>query len=187
MPHPSLLQPQLSPLYPSPFAASPLQPFIGNVLSDFFQHIGAGACLFSWKENRDLFLNGPFEFRIIEVRVGEKHCGGQRIVRRCKRGSGRWRWRAEILTEKGAKENRRCNSHPLAKNNRRKVRREKRRGPQIWWRFRRWFLPHPLVAECSTLRLHLSLSLPCYSCCLLLSPQPAVTLARERLSVSTTE
>ena len=29
-------------------------------------HIGAGAALFSWRENRDLFLNGPFEFRILE-------------------------------------------------------------------------------------------------------------------------
>eukprot|EP01130_Rhizamoeba_saxonica_P004084 TRINITY_DN1680_c0_g1_i1.p1 TRINITY_DN1680_c0_g1~~TRINITY_DN1680_c0_g1_i1.p1 ORF type:complete len:221 (-),score=33.82 TRINITY_DN1680_c0_g1_i1:49-711(-) len=29
-------------------------------------HIGAGPCLFSWKENREQFLHGPFEFRIIE-------------------------------------------------------------------------------------------------------------------------
>lgn len=29
-------------------------------------HIGAGPCLFRWKEDRDLFLNGPFEFRIVE-------------------------------------------------------------------------------------------------------------------------
>jgi len=27
-------------------------------------HIGAGACLFSWKEHRNKFLHGPFEFRI---------------------------------------------------------------------------------------------------------------------------
>jgi len=27
-------------------------------------HIGAGACLFSWKLDRDLFLNGPFEIRV---------------------------------------------------------------------------------------------------------------------------
>lgn len=47
-----------------------LNPFVrlnGSTPSNHPQHIGAGACLFSWKENRDLFLNGPFEFRIIEV------------------------------------------------------------------------------------------------------------------------
>jgi len=29
-------------------------------------HIGAGAALFSWKDDRELFLNGPFEFRVTE-------------------------------------------------------------------------------------------------------------------------
>eukprot|EP01129_Flabellula_baltica_P009588 TRINITY_DN3937_c0_g1_i3.p1 TRINITY_DN3937_c0_g1~~TRINITY_DN3937_c0_g1_i3.p1 ORF type:complete len:239 (-),score=45.98 TRINITY_DN3937_c0_g1_i3:6-722(-) len=29
-------------------------------------HIGAGPCLFSWRENREQFINGPFEFRITE-------------------------------------------------------------------------------------------------------------------------
>jgi len=29
-------------------------------------HIGAGAALFSWKEHRELFMNGPFEFRVVE-------------------------------------------------------------------------------------------------------------------------
>jgi len=29
-------------------------------------HSGAGAALFSWKENRELFLNGPFEFRVVD-------------------------------------------------------------------------------------------------------------------------
>jgi len=30
-------------------------------------HTGAGACLFSWRENRELFMNGPFEFRVVEA------------------------------------------------------------------------------------------------------------------------
>jgi len=29
-------------------------------------HIGAGACLFSWQKDRELFMNGPFTFKIIE-------------------------------------------------------------------------------------------------------------------------
>jgi len=29
-------------------------------------HTGAGAGLFSWKDHRELFMNGPFEFRIVE-------------------------------------------------------------------------------------------------------------------------
>jgi len=29
-------------------------------------HIGAGACLFSWEKDRELFMNGPFTFKIIE-------------------------------------------------------------------------------------------------------------------------
>jgi D123 len=28
-------------------------------------HIGAGAGLFSWREHRDVFMNGPFEFRVL--------------------------------------------------------------------------------------------------------------------------
>ena len=30
------------------------------------QHIGAGASLFSWKTDRNIFMNGPFEFRVLE-------------------------------------------------------------------------------------------------------------------------
>jgi len=30
-------------------------------------HIGAGAGLFSWKDNREVFMNGPLEFRIVET------------------------------------------------------------------------------------------------------------------------
>mmetsp|Transcript_11715 Transcript_11715/g.18454 ORF Transcript_11715/g.18454 Transcript_11715/m.18454 type:complete len:412 (+) Transcript_11715:29-1264(+) len=30
-------------------------------------HNGAGACLFSWRENRELFMNGPYEFRVVEA------------------------------------------------------------------------------------------------------------------------
>lgn len=29
-------------------------------------HNGAGACLFTWRENRETFMNGPFEFRVVE-------------------------------------------------------------------------------------------------------------------------
>lgn len=29
-------------------------------------HIGAGACLFSWRNDRERFLNGPFELRVVE-------------------------------------------------------------------------------------------------------------------------
>ena len=29
-------------------------------------HIGAGPALFTWKDNRELFMNGAFEFRIVE-------------------------------------------------------------------------------------------------------------------------
>jgi len=29
-------------------------------------HIGAGACLFSWSTDRDIIMNGPFQFRITE-------------------------------------------------------------------------------------------------------------------------
>ena len=28
-------------------------------------HNGAGACLFTWREHREVFMNGPFEFRIV--------------------------------------------------------------------------------------------------------------------------
>jgi hypothetical protein len=38
-------------------------------------HIGAGAGLFDWKTDRDLFFNGPFEYRIVEKvpeEVGEE-------------------------------------------------------------------------------------------------------------------
>jgi len=30
-------------------------------------HIGAGPGLFSWKDDRELFMNGPFVFKIIEA------------------------------------------------------------------------------------------------------------------------
>jgi len=30
------------------------------------QHIGAGAGLFTWREHRELFMNGPYTFRIVE-------------------------------------------------------------------------------------------------------------------------
>ena len=30
-------------------------------------HNGAGACLFTWREHRELFMNGPFEFRVVET------------------------------------------------------------------------------------------------------------------------
>lgn len=29
-------------------------------------HNGAGACLFTWREHREVFMNGPFEFRVVE-------------------------------------------------------------------------------------------------------------------------
>lgn len=29
-------------------------------------HVGAGPCLFSWRLDRERFLNGPYEFRIVE-------------------------------------------------------------------------------------------------------------------------
>ena len=29
-------------------------------------HNGAGACLFTWREHRELFMNGPFEFRVVQ-------------------------------------------------------------------------------------------------------------------------
>eukprot|EP01124_Arcella_intermedia_P011292 TRINITY_DN17705_c0_g1_i2.p1 TRINITY_DN17705_c0_g1~~TRINITY_DN17705_c0_g1_i2.p1 ORF type:complete len:226 (+),score=50.84 TRINITY_DN17705_c0_g1_i2:462-1139(+) len=29
-------------------------------------HIGAGACMFAWRTDRELFMNGPFTFRVIE-------------------------------------------------------------------------------------------------------------------------
>jgi hypothetical protein len=30
-------------------------------------HNGAGGCLFNWRDNRDQFMHGPFEFRITET------------------------------------------------------------------------------------------------------------------------
>lgn len=30
-------------------------------------HTGAGPCLFTWRENRELFMNGPFEFRVVQA------------------------------------------------------------------------------------------------------------------------
>jgi hypothetical protein len=35
-------------------------------------HIGAGPALFSWKEHRELFMNGPFEFRVVEKVNGDE-------------------------------------------------------------------------------------------------------------------
>jgi len=29
-------------------------------------HNGAGACLFTWREHREIFMNGPFEFRVVQ-------------------------------------------------------------------------------------------------------------------------
>eukprot|EP01095_Lingulamoeba_sp_RSL-Kostka_P007883 TRINITY_DN2564_c0_g1_i1.p2 TRINITY_DN2564_c0_g1~~TRINITY_DN2564_c0_g1_i1.p2 ORF type:complete len:426 (-),score=115.59 TRINITY_DN2564_c0_g1_i1:1045-2322(-) len=31
-------------------------------------HKGAGPCLFTWRDHRELFMNGPFEFRVVEER-----------------------------------------------------------------------------------------------------------------------
>jgi len=36
-------------------------------------HVGAGAGLFTWKDHRNLFLNGPFEFRITESLPDDVH------------------------------------------------------------------------------------------------------------------
>jgi len=30
-------------------------------------HNGAGACLFSWREHRELFMNGPYQFKVVEA------------------------------------------------------------------------------------------------------------------------
>ena len=40
-------------------------------------HIGAGPCLFSWRDDREKFLHGPFEFRVVETAAPPTERGGR--------------------------------------------------------------------------------------------------------------